>query len=101
MHLAGTRPAMVPVVQVPYTSLLLLIGITAELATQNWRLALLAIPLWPIALWVFRQDHNGLRVLTSWIKTSGMDLRASWFGASSIEAFPITNSGRFRGIPSG
>jgi type IV secretory pathway VirB3-like protein len=100
LHLAGTRPAMVPVLQVPVTSFIVLLGITAELVEIYWRLAVLSIPLWPVALWVFRRDHNGMRVLSSWLKTAGLDLRASWFGATTIEVFPIGRSKKdFRGIP--
>lgn len=99
LHLAGTKPAMVPVVNVPWTAMVLLIGVTAEMAEIYWKMAIVAVPLWPVALFIFRQDHNGLRVLGSWVKTAGLDLRANWFGGTSVEVFPTTFSGRFRGIP--
>jgi type IV secretory pathway VirB3-like protein len=99
LHLAGTRPAMVPIVNVPWIAMVLLVGVTAELAMIYWKLALIATPLWPVALFVFRKDHNALRILGAWIRTAGLDFRAHWFGGTSIEVFPQTYHGHFRGIP--
>lgn len=100
LHLAGTRPAMVPIIGVPWLSMVILVGVTAELAVLYWRLALIAVPLWPVALFIFRKDHNALRILAAWLSTAGLDFRAHWFGGTSIEVFPTIYSGKFRGIPS-
>lgn len=99
LHLAGTRPAMVPIVNIPWVSMILLSGITVELATLYWKLIFIAVPLWPVALFIFRKDHNGMRILGAWIRTAGMDFHAHWFGGTSVETFPRTYRGRFRGIP--
>lgn len=99
LHLAGTRPAMVPVIAIPWTALILLIGVTAMCAEFYWKFAFLAVPFWPLGFFIFRRDHNGLRIFAAWLRTAGLDMRAAWFGGTSVEVCPQGYSGHYRGIP--
>ncbi len=90
---------MVPIVNVPWIAMVLLVGITAMLAEIYWKLAVMALPLWPVALFIFRKDHNGLRLMGMWIRTAALDCYAWWYGGTSLEVFPSTPRDTFRGIP--
>ena len=99
LHLAATMPAMVPIINVPWMVLVTMTGITVELVYFDWHLGLISAPVWVGGIFLFRKDHNGMRILLSWLRTAFLDCHAWWFGGTSVEVFPTTYRGEFRGIP--
>lgn len=91
LYIAATRPAMIPWLGLPYYAGVVLImaaGIIVIFA-KNPLYLLGLVPVWAGLASLVQHDHNALRVLDLWSRTSFMALDAGFWGGSSPNPAPL------------
>jgi type IV secretion system protein VirB3 len=91
LYLAATRPAMIPWLGVPYSAGVVLIMAAGLIVTFGKNPVYLVIlgPVWVLLVALVRHDHNALRVLDLWSRTSLVAIDAGFWGGSSPNPAPL------------
>src|SRR3954470_19451865 len=96
LYLAATRPAMIPWLGVPYGAGIVLITLAGLIMiyTHNPGYLIVLPPVWAMLLILVRHDHNALRVLDLWSRTSLLSIDAGLHGGASPDPAPIRRGKR-------
>jgi|KBSMisStandDraft_5_1062788.scaffolds.fasta_scaffold01158_9 type IV secretion system protein VirB3 len=89
LYLAATRPAMIPFLAVPYEAGLVLIASAGLIMIyfHNPGYLLVLLPIWLLLVVLVRHDHNALRVVNLYSKSSIIAIDTPlWVGASPNQA---------------
>jgi type IV secretory pathway VirB3-like protein len=95
----NTRPAVVPVVNVPLKDCVVWGIFAMEAASYRIQFVPVIAAGFFFACTLYRKDYNAGRCFVSWLMTSASDLAARSLGGTSIPAEP--GRGAFRGIAHG
>lgn len=98
LALGGTRPALMPYLNMPWMDFVVFLMAGVECAVSRWELLiLLAFPFFG-SLALYRKDYNAGRCFLCWLATSGRHLSASTFGGTFLSPTPACERRIFRGI---
>jgi type IV secretory pathway VirB3-like protein len=98
LALGGTRPALMPYLNMPWMDFVIFLMAAVECAMSRWELLiLLAVPFFS-SLVLYRKDYNAGRCFLCWLTTSGRHLSASTFGGTFLSPMPACRRRIFRGI---
>lgn len=98
LHVANTRPALVPWIGLPVEVFSPLFVLSCELGMVSWKFAVFSLPLWAIAAIIVRRDYNAGRVWIAWARTTAASFDGWHWGGSAVSHFPIRAPKRYRGI---
>lgn len=97
LYLAATRPAMIPFLGVTYHAGLVLLTVAGLIVIymHNLLYEAFVLPVWGVLVALLYHDHNALRVLDLWSRTSLISLfsaSAARFGGASPNPAPVRRS---------
>jgi type IV secretory pathway VirB3-like protein len=102
LYLAATRPAMIPWLGVPYSAGVVLIMVAGFVVIflQNPAYLLMLVPVWLALVALTQHDHNALRVVDLWSRTSLVSLESGLWGGASPDPAPLRRGkkARARGV---
>jgi type IV secretory pathway VirB3-like protein len=103
LYLAATRPAMIPWLGVPYSAGVVLIAAAGIIVIygQNPVYLIALGPVWVALIVLVRHDHNALRVVDKWSRTSLVAVEAGLWGGASPNPAPLRRNKKMpaRGVP--
>lgn len=81
LAIAGTRPAMVPYIGMPWTDFVIFCMAAVQcVVMQNSQFLLVVLPLWGLSLGLYKRDYNAGRCFVCWFSETGRQRLAAIMG---------------------
>jgi type IV secretory pathway VirB3-like protein len=95
IHLAATRPPMVPILGIPFSAAVPLVLLAAEVQMQIqgirgllYAAGIIATVTGPLRIWV-SYDWYAVECLMAWARTAAAALDSRYWGGASVSHFPL------------